>query len=71
MTEPLPFRSPLLQDGPRVLVGSFLLSRAALPLPCLFFSSEGDLREKVDFTLCEASQEHQSNIHCILLVTQT
>ena len=71
MAEMLPFRGPLLQDGPRVLVGSFLSSRAALPLPCSFFSSEGDLRGKVDFSLCEASQEHQSNIDGILLVTQT
>lgn len=38
--------------------GSCLLTRAALPLPCSFVSSDEDPRGKVDLSLCEASQEH-------------
>lgn len=46
--ESLPFRDPLLQDGPRVLLGSFLSSSPALLLPSAFFFStrRGTLEEK-------------------------
>lgn len=68
MAESLPFRDPLLQDGPRVLLGSFLSSSPALLLPSAFFFSykEGNLGGKVDFSWCAASWEHQRKIHSYL-----
>lgn len=70
-SESLPFRDPLLQDGPRVLLGFFLSSSPALLLPSafFFFLQGGEPWRKSGFLLvCSLTGAPAQN--SFLLVTQ-